>query len=204
NVWTIDVKGHQLLKWTPAGRLLMVLGRDVGNDASKDAFNEPTGISFAVNGDLYISDGYVNSRVVRYSKDGEYLSQWGRKGTADSEFQLVHDVAVDKQGRVYVADRNNQRIQVFDANGKFLTKWTDIGAPWGLYYASKENAIYMCDGVNNRIARFNLDGQMTGVLSSFGKIPGKLDYAHNIAVDSAGDIYVAEIKNRRVQKFAKP
>jgi DNA-binding beta-propeller fold protein YncE len=203
NVWTVDVKGHQLFKWTPTGRLLMVLGRGPGKDDSKDAFNEPTGIAFAKNGDLYISDGYVNSRVVRYGKDGVYQSHWGRKGTGDGEFQLVHDVAVDTRGRVYVADRTNERIQIFDENGKFLTKWTGLGAPWGLAYAAKENAIYMCDGVNNRVVRLNMEGQVTGVLSSFGKTPGKLDYAHNIAVDSVGNIYVAEIKNWRVQKFAK-
>ncbi|HYI97006.1 MAG TPA: peptidyl-alpha-hydroxyglycine alpha-amidating lyase family protein [Bryobacteraceae bacterium] len=203
NIWTVDVKGHQILKWGPAGRLLMVLGRGVGQNDSKDAFNEPTGVAFAKNGDVYISDGYVNSRVVRYGKDGVYRSQWGRKGTADGEFDLVHDVAIDSGGRVYVADRTNQRIQIFDENGKFVTKWSDVGAPWGLSYVAKENAIYMCDGLNNRIVRLNLDGQITGVLSSFGKIPGKLDFAHNIAVDSAGSIYVAEIKNWRVQKFAK-
>jgi len=203
NVWTVDVKGHQLFKWTSTGRLLMILGRGPGKDDSKDAFNEPTGIAFAKNGDLYISDGYVNSRVVRYGKDGVYQSHWGRKGTGDGEFQLVHDVTVDTRGRVYVADRTNERIQVFDENGKFLTKWTGIGAPWGLSFAAKENAIYMCDGVNNRVVRLNMEGQVTGVLSSFGKTPGKLDFAHNIAVDSAGNIYVAEIKNWRVQKFAK-
>ena len=203
NIWTVDVKGHQILKWAPAGRLLMVLGRGVGKNDSKDAFNEPTGVAFAKNGDVYISDGYVNSRVVRYGKDGVYRSQWGRKGIADGEFDLVHDVAIDSGGRVYVADRTNQRVQIFDENGKFLTKWSDVGAPWGLSYVAKENAIYMCDGLNNRIVRLNLDGQITGVLSSFGKTAGKLDFAHNIAVDSAGSIYVAEIKNWRVQKFAK-
>ena len=203
NVWTVDVKGHQLFKWTPAGRLLMVLGRGAGKDDSKDAFNEPTGVAFSKNGDLYISDGYVNSRVVRYGKDGVYQGQWGRKGTGDGEFQLVHDVAVDTRGRVYVADRTNERVQVFDENGKFLTKWTGIGAPWGLSYTAKENAIYMCDGVNNRIVRLNLEGQVTGVLSSFGKTQGKLDFAHNIADRCAGNLYVAEIKNWRVQKFAK-
>jgi DNA-binding beta-propeller fold protein YncE len=212
NVWTIDVKGHAVMKFTPAGRLLMFLGRQTvpgrpstaGNNDSKDAFNEPTGIAFTPNGDFYISDGYVNSRVIKFNRDGEYLTHWGRKGTGDGEFNLVHDVTLDPAGRVYIADRTNQRVQIFDASGKFLGKWTDIGAPWGLQYVTRENAIYMCDGLNNRVVKLNLEGQILGVLGSWGKIPAKLDFAHNIAVDSTGAIYVAEIKNWRVQKFAVP
>src|SRR5690606_32148869 len=111
------------------------------------------------------------------------------------------DVAVDGKGRVYVADRTNQRVQIFDGDGNFITKWTGIGAPWGLYYVDRENAIYMADGLNNRVVKLNLEGQILGVLGEYGKTPGKFDFAHNIAVDSTGAIYVAEIKNWRIQKF---
>jgi len=206
NIWAVDVAAHRVLKFTPQGRLLMMIGQvggAPGNNGTKDGFNRPTNVAFAPNGDFFVSDGYVNSRVVRFNKDGEYMLQWGSKGTGDGEFDLVHDVTLDSQGRVYVADRTNQRVQIFDQNGKFLGKWTDIGAPWGLDYDVRENVIYMCDGVNNRIVKLNLDGQILGVLSSYGKVPGKLDYPHSIAVDSAGAIYVAEIKNWRVQKFVK-
>ncbi len=206
NIWTVDVAAHRVLKFTPNGHLLMMIGQVGGNPGTndtKDGFNRPTNLAFTPNGDFFVSDGYVNSRVVHYSKDGEHIAHWGQKGTADGEFNLVHDVALDKQGRVYVADRTNQRVQIFDQNGKFLGKWTDVGAPWGLDYVARENAIYMCDGVNNRIVKLNLDGQVLGVLSSYGKVQGKLDYPHSIAVDSTGAIYVAEIKNWRVQKFAK-
>lgn len=206
NIWALDVAGHTLFTFNTEGRILQVIG-GVGGQAgtmeSKDAFNRPTGVAFAANGDYYVSDGYVNSRVVRFGRDGIYQKQWGAKGTADGEFNTVHDVAVDSRGRVYVADRENWRVQVFDADGKFLAKWTDVGSPWGLYYAAKENAIYMCDGYTNRIVKLNLDGQILGVLGSYGKAPGKLDFVHNITVDSRGDIYVAEIKNWRIQKFAK-
>jgi DNA-binding beta-propeller fold protein YncE len=206
NIWALDVAGHTLFTFNTEGRILQVIG-GVGGQAgtmeSKDAFNRPTGIAFAANGDYYVSDGYVNSRVVRFGRDGIFQKQWGAKGTGDGEFNLVHDVTVDAKGRVYVADRENWRVQVFDADGKFLAKWTDVGSPWGLYYAAKENAIYMCDGYTNRIVKLNLDGQILGVLGSYGKAPGKLDFVHNITVDSRGDIYVAEIKNWRIQKFAK-
>jgi len=207
NIWMVDVKGNTILKFSPEGRVLMVLGGvrgAAGNNDSKDAYNEPTNVAFAPNGDFFISDGYVNSRVVKYNKDGDYLLHWGRHGTGDGEFNLVHDIVLDSAQRVYVADRTNQRVQIFDTNGRFLGKWTDIGAPWGLDYVARENAIYMCDGLNDRVVKLNLEGQILGVLGSAGKAPGKFDFPHQIAVDSSGAIYVAEIKNWRVQKFALP
>ncbi len=206
NLWAVDVKGHVVLKISPTGRVLMVLGNrqgTPGKNDSKDAFNEPTSVAFTPNGDFYISDGYVNSRVIKFNRDGEYLTHWGLKGTGDGEFNLVHDVTLDSKGRAYVADRTNKRVQIFDASGKFLGKWDDVGAPWGLYYVGREDAIYMCDGGNNRVVKLNLEGQVLGVLGSYGKSPGKFDFAHAISVDSEGSIYVAEIKNWRVQKFAK-
>jgi DNA-binding beta-propeller fold protein YncE len=206
NIWTIDVKAHRVLKSTPNGRVLMMLGLvggAAGDNNTKDGFNRPTAVAFAPNGDFFVSDGYVNSRVVKFTAGGDFITQWGQKGTGDGEFNLVHDVALDSAGRVYVADRTNQRVQIFDQNGKFLGKWTDIGAPWGLCYVKRENALYMCDGVNDRIVKLNTDGQILGVLGSHGKTAGKLDFPHNIAVDGSGAIYVAEIKNWRVQKFVK-
>lgn len=206
NVWAVDVKGHIVFKLNRAGRILMMLGSQqgkAGNNDSKDAFNQPTGVAFAPNGDLFVSDGYVNSRVVKFNRDGEYLTHWGRPGTGDGEFNLAHDVCLDSRGRVYVADRTNQRVQIFDPTGRFLGKWTDVGTPWGLTYVASEDAIYMCDGTNDRVVKLNLEGQILGVLGGHGKSPGKFDFAHNIAVDSTGAIYVVEIKNWRVQKFAR-
>jgi DNA-binding beta-propeller fold protein YncE len=206
-VWLVDVKGHSVSKYTAAGRLQLVIataGRNPSaNNDEQYAFNQPTGLAFKPNGDFYVSDGYGNSRVVQYSRDGEYIRHWGRKGTRDGEFDLVHDVAVDKSGRVYVADRTNERVQVFDAEGKFIAKWVGYGAPWGLAYAEKENALYMCDGKNNRVVKLDLDGKPLGVLGGFGKGPGKFDFAHHMAIDSEGSLYVVEIKNWRVQKFAR-
>ncbi len=205
-VWLVDTAGHSVMKLTPEGRLEMVItnaGRRPGDNSSEYAFNLPTSIAFRPDGGFYVGDGYGNSRVVQYSKDGEYIRHWGGMGLEPGRFNLVHSVAVDSKGALYVADRTNNRIQVFDADGKFLDQWTDIGQPWGLAYSAKENALYMCDGLDNRILKLNLDGRIVGQLSSFGKAPGKLDFAHHLAVDSEGSIYVAEIKNWRVQKFAK-
>jgi len=207
SIWLVDQAGNALFKYDRFGHIKMVIanpGNAPGDNDAKYGFHHPTGVSFAPNGDFYVSDGYVNSRVIKFNRDGDYLTHWGKKGKADGEFDTVHDVAVDGRGRVYVADRTNARVQIFDASGKFLGKWTNLGNPWGLYYVAKENAIYMCDGHANRVLKLNTDGQVLGVLGSFGKSPGKFDFAHNIAVDSTGAIYVAEIKNWRVQKFAVP
>jgi DNA-binding beta-propeller fold protein YncE len=207
NIWLIDVKGHVLLKCNREGRVLWIIGQRQGNavgNEQHEGFNEPTAIDFAPNGDLFVSDGYVNSRVVKLNKDGEYITHWGKKGTGDGEFDLVHDVLLGPDERVYVCDRNNDRVQIFDLNGKFLEKWTHLGKPYDLTYFAPEKALYMCDGVNGRIARLSLKGDILGATGSYGSIPGRLTSAHNIAVDSRGDIYVSEIRTWRVQKFAKP
>jgi DNA-binding beta-propeller fold protein YncE len=205
DIWTVDRTGQVVFKLTPLGRVIMTIGRvgyPLGND-SKDGFHDPTAIAFAPDGDMYISDGYVNSRVVKFSRDGDYILHWGKKGTADGEFDLPHDVALDNRGRVYVADRGNKRVQIFDGNGNFLGKWTDVGTPWGFHYVAKENVLYMCDASNSRVIKLSLDGQILGVLGSFGRVPGKFGPAgpHHMAVDSTGSIYVVEIQNRWVQKF---
>ena len=206
NIWLVDQGGHSVMKFNRQGRLLMVFanpGRTAGNNDSKYAFNQPTGIAFTPAGDFYVSDGYGNSRVIQYNKQGEYLRHWGKNGTADGEFNLVHDVALDKRGHVFVADRTNSRIQVFDSEGKFLAKWTHVGQPWGMAYASAEDALYMCDGLNNRVVKLSVDGEILGAFGGFGKTPGKFDFAHHIAVDAEGSLYVVEIKNWRVQKFVR-
>lgn len=102
-----------------------------------------------------------------------------------------------------MAERTNQRIQIFDLNGKLLGKWTDIGSPWSLWYVGREDSVYMADGVNMRVVKVNMSGDVVGVLSAPGKAPGQFDAPHGIAVDSAGNIYVAEVANQRVQKFEK-
>ncbi len=206
NVWLIDVAGHKVLKMSPTGRVLMAIGAvggAVGDQTAPYAFNRPTNIGFGADGSFFVTDGYGNSRVAKYNKDGDYLKQWGSKGTGDSQFNIVHDIVADKAGKLFVADRENHRIQIFDQDGKFLGKWSDLGAAWGLAYAPRENAFFLSDGVNDQVIKLDHEGHVLGVLGSHGKIPGKFHYPHSVAVDSTGAVYVAEIQNWRVQKFVK-
>ena len=205
-VWLVDVDGHIIFKYSREGRLLMTLGGRQGapnDNDSQTGFNRPTNLWFLPNRHFYVSDGYGNSRIVEFTYEGEYVRHWGRPGSGDGEINLSHDVTVDSKGLVYVADRSNSRVQVFDGKGKFIAKWTDVGQPWGLYYNAREDVLYMCDGMYNRIVKLSLQGKVLGVLSSWGKAPGRLDFAHDITVDSEGSIYVAEIKNWRVQKWSR-
>ena len=202
NLWAADDQGHIVVKMDAAGRVRMVLGRKNTPGETKDTFNRPTDLAFAPNGDFYVTDGYGNSRVVKFSKDGKYITAWGKKGNGEGEFNLPHSVAVDRQGRVYIGDRENHRMQVFDSDGKFLAQWKHVGSPWGLVMMPDES-LFMCDGHNNRVLKLNLKGEVQGVLGQPGKLPGDFDYVHHMAVGPGGNIYTAEIKNWRVQKFTR-
>lgn len=200
NIWIADHRGHTVLKLNPMGRVVMVLGRRDVPGSNETNFNQPTDIAVARNGDVYVTDGYGNSRVMKFSRDGKFLLQWGKKGTAEGEFNLPHSVILDAAGQVYVADRENSRIQIFTPDGRFVRQWTGLGSPWGLAITSAQE-IFMADGRNNRVLKLNLEGQVLGVLGSPGKKPGQFAYAHHLAVSSRGELYVSEILNWRVQKF---
>lgn len=207
NIWLGDVDGHVNFKFSPEGRLLMILGNRQGSpngNDSKTGFNRPTNFWPLANGNMLISDGYGNSRIVEFTNDGHYVRHFGTHGDGDGQFNLPHGVTMDSNGRIYVADRANSRMQVFDNSGKFLAKWTDIGQPWDVYYAAKENALYAVDGRWCRITKIDTEGKVVGELGHFGHGPGELDFPHAIAVTADGsEIYVVEIKNWRVQKWAR-
>ena len=200
NIWTVDNDTHQVLKMDPTGRVRMVIGRRGQGGESDELFNRPTDVAFAPNGDFYVSDGYVNSRVVRFSKDGRFLMAWGKKGDGEGEFNLPHSIAVDGQGRVYVGDRENYRLQVFDADGKFLEQWRHVGSPWGLDIQA-DGTLFLADGHNDRILKLTLDGKVLGAYGTNGRMPGELNFVHHLGLDSKGNIFASEIKNQRVQKL---
>jgi len=132
NVWVVDATGQVVYKMDPQGKVIMQVGQKGVAGTGHNNFNLPTDVAFAANGDFFITDGYANARVVKFSHDGKYLLEWGTRGKGPGQFELPHNVAVDALGRVYVTDRENRRIEVFDANGKFLNQWMTIEGVSGL------------------------------------------------------------------------
>jgi hypothetical protein len=173
---------------TVDGKEIMRLGTKGTSGASRLTFNLPTDIAFAANGDLYVTDGYGGARVVKFSRDGKYLLEWGTRGTGPGEFGLPHNVVVDTKGLVYVTDRDNQRIQIFDPNGKFLNEWTGTGGISGLAMTGDGHI------VTGNVVR-DLKGNIVA------KLPDAA-IAHGAAVDAAGNIYLAQLTGV-VQKFVK-
>jgi DNA-binding beta-propeller fold protein YncE len=177
---------------------------------------EATGVDIDRQGNVWVANR-GSWPVMEFDRSGKMLQAWshdavrvtegtgkGTHGDGDGQFNLPHGVTMDSNGRIYVADRANSRMQVFDNSGKFLAKWTDIGQPWDVYYAAKENALYAVDGRWCRITKIDTEGKVVGELGHFGHGPGELDFPHAIAVTADGsEIYVVEIKNWRVQKWAR-
>ena len=191
NIWVIDAPGHVVYKLNPEGKEIMRLGTKGSAGTGRDHFNLPTDVAFALNGDLYVSDGYGSARVVRFSRDGKYLLEWGTRGKGSGQFGLPHNVVVDAQGKVYVTDRDNQRIEVFDANGTFLNQWNGTGGVSGLFITHDQRI--WTGGVLR-----NLDGKVVGRLSG----PATAG-AHGVTATASEDVYLAQLSGV-VQKFVKP
>jgi DNA-binding beta-propeller fold protein YncE len=201
SLWAIDNVSNIVVKMDPSsGRVKMVLGRRRTTGEAENLFNKPTDVAFGPTGDIYVSDGYGNSRVVQYSKDGEFIRAWGKRGVNPGEFNTPHAVVLDKQNKLYVADRENFRIQIFDQEGNFQQMWTHVGSPWGLFL-TRDDMLFMSDGYNNRILKLDLDGKIIGSLGEYGKLAGQFDLPHHFAVGPSGNLYVGEIVNLRAQRF---
>jgi DNA-binding beta-propeller fold protein YncE len=198
-IWVTDRGNMQAFKFNSDGKLLMTLGKKgvTGDNTSPDSFNGMADLAVSRNGDIFIADGEgPNTRVARFSKDGKFIKWWGGKGTAPGQFNVPHSIAIDSKGRVYVADRSNNRIQIFDQAGKFLDQWTNLGTPWGLFV--RDDLMYIVDGTENNcllIAGIK-DGK---VLEKIGGLAN----ATAVAVDSGGAIYVGEVNGANVKKFVK-
>jgi DNA-binding beta-propeller fold protein YncE len=202
NIWTIDDGSHLVLKLSPQGDVLLVLGR-INTGAEGDwLFNKPADVAFGKNGEIYVADGYGNSRVMKFDRDGNFIKAWGKYGTGTGEFDLPHTVAVDKEGRVYVGDRENQRIQIFDSEGTFLKQWTGIGYPYGLVITPDQH-VWMADGGYGRIVELDQDGKILGAFGEPGHKLGQMAWAHFMAMGPDQKIYVADVLNWRFQVFMR-
>jgi sugar lactone lactonase YvrE len=242
NIWVVDKGSDMIVKLTPQGRVAMVFGRK--QEASEAAvpwthvtpprpavngqFRQPTDVTWDQQGDIFISDGYINSRVAKFDKNGDWVKSWGDKGTGEGQFDTPHSIASDAKGNIYVADRGNRRIQVFTPDGTFLraisvtnvpvptdakpaignpipaeaTGTQGPGAPWAVCITPGPNQVmFMSDAYPGRIYKLSLDGKLLGVLGKSGKQPKQFGWIHEIACPSDHELYVAELLNWRVQKL---
>lgn len=199
NVWVVDVGLHQAIEFDAEGEKIRTIG------GPKVRFNMPTDLAFLSDGSFVISDGYLNSRVVKFSPEGKMVAAWGTKGTRPLQFNVPHSVAVDDRDRIYVADRENDRIQVLDAEGRFLAEWTDVDRPITVRFAG--NSLFVLsnlDADRGIVRRLDLNGQ---VLDSFPTKPvgttEDFEWPHGMAVADGGrDVYVGfTLTGRRVQRY---
>ena len=177
NVWITDIGDHLVRKFDHEGKLLLTLGRQGERGAGRDQFNQPTDVAVTPSGAFYVSDGYGNARVMKFAADGQYLMEWGKKGTGPGEFNLPHAICLDTSGRICVGDRENDRIQVFDPEGKFLAQWTAGGAPFGLF-PTADGRLFVADGRANRVTLLNFEGQPLTHWGEAGNGPGQFSLPH--------------------------
>ncbi len=240
NIWAVDKGSDMIVKFDPAGRVQMVFGRkqeasDDGTEPLKHPqpplpprdgyFRQVTDVAWNAAGDTFISDGYINSRVAKVDKHGVWLMSWGEPGDKSGQFDTPHSLATDAQGNVYVADRGNRRIQVFDGDGKFLRVMTiDVavdadarqpigeknqsggarqsGAPWAICITpGPRQVLFAADAYPGRIYKLTLEGQVLGKFGRAGKELGEFGWIHEMACPSENELYVAEVLNWRVQKL---
>ncbi len=200
NVWVTDMKGHRVLKYDRTGKLLLALGTGKPGDG-EDQFNQPTDVAFGKRGEFYVSDGYGNSRVMKFSPNGALLAVWGRRGKAPGQFNLPHSIVVDAKGRVLVGDRENNRIQVFDADGELLEIWKGF-APYGMAL-SPAGELFVADGRANKILRLDEQGKVVQRWGGTGNAPGQFQMPHMLAFDPDGNLFVAEVTGQRLQKLER-
>jgi len=246
NIWAVDKGSDMIIKFNPEGRVMMVFGRkkeasDEGGPwtrvnpprpAVDGQFRQPTDVTWDPEGNTFISDGYINSRVAKYDKNGDWVKQWGgpvmdRNNPKPGEFNTPHGIAADAKGNIYVADRGNRRIQVYDHEGNFLKMFTiDVpvppdakpwfgnpitgpqavaqsGAPWTVCITPGPGTqyLYSADAFPGRVYKLTLDGQLLGYMGKSGRQLKQFGWIHELACPSENEIYVGEILNWRVQKL---
>ena len=213
SIWYVDAGTSVIVKLDQQTHLQMVFGKKpepwtwlthvVEHGAPPpNFFYQPTGVAFAADGSIFVTDGYGNSRVAHFGADGNFIRDWGERGAEIGQFHTPHSIVIDSKGLLYIADRENRRIQVFDQDGKFLKVWTGFGAPWSICITPGANqVIWSADGVTGRFYKLDLNGNILGAFGKAGKLPGQFGWAHGIACPAENLIYAAEELNFRVQKL---
>ena len=212
NVWVTDVGQHQVFKFSSDGALLMVIGEQGIVGDNRNHFNKPSDVAVANDGSFYVSDGYGNSRVVKFSAEGEYLFEWGGKGKAEGQFDLPHSIIIDREENIIVADRENARIQKFDCEGTFLEEWqNDIEAKvYAVQVGKDRKSVYAVDFlikndtliVGSNISIFDAHLLRHNYFGYSGNYNGAICRYHDIEIDKHQNIYVADLLNNLVQKFS--
>jgi streptogramin lyase len=233
NIWAVDEGSNTITKFNPQGQVMMILGRrpenipvpglepaapaggrgtptgPVGAGVMGDQFNRPTDVTWDKDGNIFVADGYGNSRVAKFDRNGRFVKSWGSFGTAPGQFNTLHTIATDAQGNVYVGDRGNRRIQVFDNNGTFKTQFLNVGAPWAIcitpgphqyLYSSNSNGTREFDR-DGEIYKMELDGRIVGKFGRAGRLLKEFSSVHEIDCRNENELYVGEITSWRVQKL---
>jgi sugar lactone lactonase YvrE len=210
DIWVTDVGAHIVVKLNPKGEALLTLGTkgEPGewNEATgSHRLNEPNDVAFNRAGDIFVVQGHTpgkgDPRVLKFDKNGNFKKSWGGLGTERGSFNVAHGIAFDAKGLLWVADRENQRIQIFDDEGKFVREIKYAGLPCGLQIGEKY--IYMVNGFAGQLLQLDLNGNVLAAIGKSGKGPGEFGEAHFVAVSPKGEIYVADTVNSAVQKFVK-
>ena len=211
NLWATDVSGQVVVKLDRNGRELMKLGTpgEAGewNEATgSHKFNQPNDIAVADNGDIFVVQGHTpgpngDARVLKFSADGSFIKSWGGKGTAPGQFQVAHGIDIDAGGLLWVSDRENQRVEIFEPDGSFVREIKYRGLPCDVDIGPEH--IYMVNGFAGQVLQLDLDGKVLAAMGKPGKGPGEFGEAHMIAVDDREQIFVADSVNAALLKFVR-
>ncbi len=195
NVWITDSGSHQVMKFTNEGQLLLSLGVKGKPGATESTFDRPTDTAFTAAGDFFVTDGYGNSRVMKFSSQGKFVKAWGSYGAGPGQFNTPHSIAIDSKGLLYVSDRENNRIQIFDQEGRFLHQWQHLGATQGVFITPKDE-MWVITHRNNieNLTYDTLAGRIMRIELGTGKILGAMESpGHWITVSASGEIFIGSL-----------
>ena len=224
NLWVTDARGennigHQVFKFSSDGKVLMTLGRAGVSGSTPDLFDQPTDVLVAPSGDIFVTDSHrtgKNNRVVRFTKDGKYVTEWGKKGSGRGEISEPHTIAMDSRGRLFVGDRENNRIQIFDQDGRYLDEWRQFGRPSGIFI-TKDDTIYVADsesgpdtgalelmGIKKGIRIGSAkDGRVFAFIEDSESTTPDHSGAEGVGVDAHGNVYGGVVRRQMLERHIK-